>query len=101
MESVIIELDKMDLTVSEKKHLITLVDKNLHNTILDAILSQLSESDKRVFVTKITYEDNEKIWEFLNQKIDKIEDKIKKAILDLKEELHKDIEGAHRLRKKK
>ena len=69
MDSIIIELDKTDLSFTEKKHLITLAEKNLHNTILDAILSKLSDSDKRAFITKVTFEENERIWIFLNQKI--------------------------------
>lgn len=101
MDSIIIELDKMGLLVTEKKHLIILVDKSIHNVILDTVLSELSESDKRVFVNKVTFEKNEKIWEFLSQKVDKIEDKIKKAIKDLKEELHEDIKEAHRIKNKK
>ena len=101
MDSIIIELDKMDLSISEKKHLINLADKSLHNTILDTVLSELSESDKRAFVTKVTFEENEKIWEFLNNKIDKIEDKLIKVISDLKKELHQDIEEAYSMRKTK
>lgn len=101
MDSISIELDKMDLSISEKKHLITLADKNLHNTILDVVLSELSDSDKRAFVTKVTFEENEKIWEFLNQKVNKAEEKIKKVIEDLKKELHEDIKEAHVIKKKK
>lgn len=101
MDSIIRELDKMDLSIFEKKRLITLADKSLHNTILDTVLSELSESDKRAFVTKVTFEENEKIWEFLNQKVDKAEDKIKKVIENLKKDLHQDIKEAHSIRKAK
>lgn len=100
IDSIIYELDKMELSVLEKKQLLTLIDKSLHNKILDVVLSELSQSDKRAFVTKVTFEENEKIWKFLNQKLDKIEDKIKKAAQDLKEELHQDINRAHSMRKK-
>lgn len=100
IDSITMELDKMDLSLEEKKHLTQLIDASLHNTILDAVLSQLSDCDKRAFLTKLTYEDNTKIWEFLNQKVDKIEEKIKQAAGKLKEELYEDIRKAHTLRKK-
>lgn len=100
IDSIIHELDKMNLSVSEKVELVTLIDKSLHNKILDVVLSELSQSDKRAFVASVTFEENEKIWKFLNHKVDKIEDKIKKAVQDLKEELHQDINQANNLRKK-
>lgn len=101
IDSILFELDQMDLSDKEKEHLISLVDTSLHNTILDVVLSELSDSDKRVFLTKLTCEDNSRVWEFLNQRVDKIEDKIKKAAEDLKNELHQDIKEAHNLRKER
>ncbi len=101
IDSLLVELDKMDLSSEEKKQLTSLIDASLHQTILDAIFSQLNPSDKRAFVAKLAHEEDAKIWEFLNQKVDKIEDKIKQAAQNLKEELHQDIKKAHSLRKEK
>ncbi len=100
IESVIVELDKMDLSDEEKKHLATLIDSSIHHTILDTILSELSEQDKRVFVNQLNVGDHQKIWDFLNAKVDNIEDKIKKAAEDLRIELHEDLKEAHQRRKK-
>lgn len=91
IESVISELDKLDLSNKEKEHLARLLDSSLHHTILDAILSELSEEDKRVFLKYVHEDDHSKIWKFLTEKIDNIEDKIKKAADGLKMELHKDL----------
>ena len=96
IESIIIELDKMDLSKEEKLHLTSLVDSSLHHTILDAILSELQETDKRIFLTHLKEDNHDKIWQFLNEKIDGVEDKIKKAAEDLKKELHKDLKEAKR-----
>lgn len=96
IESIIVELDKMDLSKEEKLHLAQLLDSSLHHTILDAIFSQLSEEDKKVFVTHQS-SSSSKIWKFLNEKIDKVEDKIKAAAKDLKEKLHKDLKEAKKL----
>lgn len=94
IESIIIELDKLDLSEEQRYHLASLVDSSLHHTILDAILSELPESDKRVFLQHLSENDHDKIWKFLNEKVDNIEDKIKKAAASLKEQLHKDLKKA-------
>ncbi len=91
MDSIIIELDKMNLSREQKDQLASLIDSSLHHTILDAVLSLLSEDDKKVFLKHIDEGDSEKIWQFLNAKVDNLEEKIKKAAEDLKVELHKDL----------
>lgn len=91
-----LELGDMDLTHEERIHLVTLVNSQLHHVILDTVLSELSEHDKKIFLHLLLVDDHDKIWEHLNKKIDNIEEKIKKAVEDLKKELHKDIQEAHR-----
>ena len=91
IESIIIELDKLGLSEEQKIHLTDLIDSSLHHTILDAVLSELSPSDKRVFLNHLQENDPSKIWKFLNGKIDNIEEKVKKAANELKLELHKDL----------
>lgn len=91
VESLVVELDKLDLSEEQKIHLTNLIDSSLHHTVLDAILSQLNPPDKKVFLNHLKEDDHSKIWQFLNEKIDKVEEKIKKAAEDLKTELHKDI----------
>lgn len=93
-ESIILELDQMDLTDEQKSHLASLVDSSLHQAILDAILSELSDIDKRAFMQHLDKRDHEKIWRFLKEKVDGVEDKIKKAAEDLKKELHQDLRKA-------
>lgn len=90
-QSLIVALNELELSEEEKVHLVGIIDSSLHHAILDAVLSELSEKDKKTFLEHMTEEDNEKIWKFLNSKIEHIEEKIKKAAEDLKQELHKDI----------
>lgn len=97
IESILIELDRMDLSEEERMHLAHLIDSSLHHTILDAVLSQLSEQDKKIFINHLKEDDHSKIWRFLNERVDKIELKIKKAAEDLKEELKKDLKEARKL----
>ena len=91
IDSVIMELGKMSLSENEKKHLIDIVDSSIYHAILDAILSELSENDKKIFLKHLSADKHDKIWEHLNSKIENIEEKIKKAADELKNKLHKDI----------
>ncbi len=90
-ESLIVALNELELSEEEKIHLIGIIDSSLQHAILDAVLSELSEADKKIFLNHLADEDHEKIWQFLNGKIEHIEDKIKKVAEDLKQELHRDI----------
>lgn len=92
--SITLELAEMDLTQEERMHLISLVESNLHHLILDIVLSELSEEDKKEFLVHLTSDSHDKVWELLNSKVDHIEEKIQKAAEDLKKELHEDIKEA-------
>lgn len=98
IESIIIELDKMELSKEEKLHLAHLINSSLHHVVLDAVLSQLQEQDKAVFIRHLNEDDHDKIWKFLNEKVEGIEDRIKKVADQLIEELKKDLKEAKKLR---
>lgn len=89
-----LELGEMDLTSEERMHLISLIDSNIHHAILDLVLSELSEEDKKIFLMHVAASSHDKIWKLLRKKTENIEEKIKKAAEDLKKELHKDIKEA-------
>lgn len=92
INSLITELDSMDLSDEERMHLGDLIDSSLHTVILDEILSQLSDEDKEIFLQKLeSKKDHQEIMEFLNQKIDKVEERITKVSEELVKELHEDI----------
>jgi len=86
-----LELGDMDLSKDERIHLIQLAEDNIHHAILNAILSELSEEDKKIFLTHFVAEDHDKVWEHLRKKIENIEEKIKKTAESIKKELHRDI----------
>lgn len=90
-ESIYIEINKMDISDDEKDELMLLAESNIHHVVMDAILSELSEADKKRFVEHLHSDNNEKLWELLNTKIENVEEKIKKSAEELKKELHKDI----------
>lgn len=97
IESITTQLDQLNLSNDERLYLSYLIDSSLHHTILNAILSELSEEDKRVLINHLNEGDHARIWQYLKSKIVGIEDKIKKAASDLKKELHKDLKKADKL----
>jgi hypothetical protein len=98
IDSLFVELETLELSDSQKKHLAELIDSNLHNTVLDAILKELPEEEKENFIKHVNNSGHNKIWEYLNEKADGIEDKIKKAAKDLKIKLHQDLAEAKKTR---
>ncbi|MBI2596047.1 hypothetical protein HYW46_04930 [Candidatus Daviesbacteria bacterium] len=99
IESLIYELDKMDLSKDEKYHLAQLIDANIHNHVLDIVLSELSEEDKIIFLKHLNADQHDKAWQHIQEKIEKIEEKIINAVEDLKKTLHKDIKMSQKLKR--
>jgi len=97
IDSLFVEMDHLDLSESEKLHLSELIDTNLHHEVVDVILSQLSDEDKKVFLTHLSHGNDDKVWELLNNKAENIEDKIKLAAEIVKKELHEDIKEAKKI----
>lgn len=91
IESLVVQLHSMNLSDSEKAHLVALIDSSLHHTILDAILSELSEEDKKLFLSHVATDAHDKTWKLLNEKVDKIEEKIQKSADLLTRQLREDI----------
>lgn len=99
IEDLITELHEMDLSDEERHHLAVLVDSQLHHAILDEILSNLNETDKKLFLHELHKDpENEKLIDFLKSKVDNIEEKIKTVSEQLVKELHKDVKEAKRVR---
>ncbi|HBB76358.1 MAG: hypothetical protein A2186_03110 [Candidatus Levybacteria bacterium RIFOXYA1_FULL_41_10] len=92
--SISLTLSEIDMTNEERAHLSKLAESHLHHAILNTVLSELSEDDKKIFLTHLSEDDHDKIWALLKEKISDIEGKIKNAGEMLKKELHKDIEDS-------
>lgn len=88
------ELGTLSLSKEEKEELAAIAHLHLHEAILDVILTELSERDKKVFLANMHYDTNEKTWKHLYDNIDKVEDKIVKISEDLKTQLKKDLTDA-------
>jgi len=95
-DSIVADLENLDLSKEEKKQLLSLAHSNLHHAIINTILSELSQNDKKTFLRNLAMDDHKKIWNHLNEKIQKIEEKITKTAEGLKAELKKDFKSIKR-----
>lgn len=93
VDTLHLELDHLDMTDEQKDEVKKLLDESIYHTVLETILSELSEEDKKIFLHHLLEDDHGKIWEFVNGKVENIENKIIKAAEDIKKELHEDIKG--------
>lgn len=98
VDSIHIALDELELSAEERDELATIMESNIHHVVLDTILSELSSYDKKLFLHHLASDKHDEVWNLVHKKVENIEEKIKKAVDDLKKHLHEDI---HEAKKKK
>lgn len=86
-----LELEELELDEEEREELQEMIGTNLHHAILEAVLDELSEEDKIIFLQHMAHGNHDKVWDHLKGKIENIEDKIKATADSLMGELEKDI----------
>ena len=93
------ELHSLKLEDQHKHHLANIIDSSIYHIVVDESLTYLNEKDKKLFL-KMVHEDPEnlQILEFLKNKVDGIEDKIKKVADELFQKMHQDIKEAKKLK---
>lgn len=98
IDVVIVKLEGLGLSEKQKKHLASLLDSMVHQSILDLILLRLLDEEKKVFISKLLQDPEDKgLMEFLGSKIENLEEEIKKVSVNLIDELTGDIEEAAKL----
>lgn len=101
IETMITALDEFNLSGEQKRHLAHLVDSSIHTTVLNLVLNNLEEKEKSIFLDLLQKRDHDKIWKLLKQKVENIEEKIKKETEDLTMQLHKDLKEAKSIKGKR
>ena len=98
--SHIIEFDNLHQALEEagfedheRKELVLIVEDSIFHIVLDTVLTELSEEDKKKFLTHLHEENHEKIWAHLKDKVGDIEEKISKAAGEFLKKLHEDIKN--------
>ncbi|MBI4037979.1 hypothetical protein HY382_02970 [Candidatus Curtissbacteria bacterium] len=96
LEDLETDLGLTTVSGSEKEELMDLAHINLHAAIIDTILFHLTDSDKKKFLELMALGEDEKIWEHLNSKVEKIEEKITDTAKQIKSQLKEDIKKVKR-----
>lgn len=91
ISDITIELANMDLTPEERVHLLSLIDANIHSAVVNTVLSELPEEEKKEFLQNLTTNDHLAIWIHLRENIKNADAKIILAVNNLKKELLKDL----------
>jgi len=86
-----IELDKLGLPEHERIELLNIAENTIHYTIVDIVLSELSEEDKKTFLEHHAKSNHETTLKFIKGKITNIEGRIKSVADNLRIELINDI----------
>lgn len=88
---IVLELGELDLTPEERMHLLSLIDANIHSAVINTVLTNLDEKNKKVFLSNLVKNDHSKTWEHLNSATKNAEERIVETIKSIKKEFIKDI----------
>lgn len=91
IETITTKLNEIDIAVHEREELVEIVHDTIHHHVIDAVLDELNEEDKKQFLKLLVHNDHDTVWQHLKQKVANIEDKIKSAINTIKQEFHADM----------
>jgi Mg/Co/Ni transporter MgtE len=94
INDITLDLAGIELTKEERLHLLALVEANVHSTVINTVLSQLSADDKKIFLKNLIEDDHNQIWTHLNQNTEDLEEKILKSVDGLIKEMREDINKA-------
>lgn len=96
---IVLELGELDLTSEERIHLLSLVEANIHSSVINTVLSALDEENKKIFLKNLALSDHIKTLNHLKKTSSDIEDKIQKTISIIKKELLEDLKKAKKIKK--
>lgn len=91
---IVLELGELNMSPEERIHLLSLIETNIHSAVIDTVLSNLDEENKKIFLKNLVSNNHSNTWEHLNKNNKEIENKIKETINFIKKELIKDIKNA-------
>lgn len=94
VEEIYLEIEKLEITKGNKKYLSTLVESSVHHTIVNAVLSELPNDQKKLVINHLLKKNHHGVWKVIGPKKDLVENKIKKTFKELKNEILKDIKDS-------
>jgi len=84
----------LDMTDEQRNRIALIIQSTMHHVVVDVLLEEMHDDYKHIFLGHIANDDHEKVWDLLNQEVEKPEEKIIEAIRQLKDELILDIQEA-------
>lgn len=94
ISDITLDLGEIELSPDERVHLISLAHANIHSSVINIVLSNLPDEEKKVFLKNLVSQNHEQTWKHLKDNVSDIEDKIKKSINSVKKELREDIQSS-------
>jgi len=91
LDDIYYELDGLDLKKDEKHHLTLIVNSTVHHTVIDTVLSELHEDDKKIFLDHLHKDRHNDLYDMVRHSVADVEYKILLAIEDLKKSLLEEI----------
>lgn len=88
---ITIELGDLNLSQEERVHLLSLIDANIHSSVVKEVLENLDAEDKKVFLKNLVSDNHETVWSHLKLKIKDAESLVKKTIEETISEMSNDI----------
>jgi hypothetical protein len=86
------QLDILDITDKEKNHLLLIVESSMHHIIVDVLLTEMiKDHHKELFLKHLVDDNHKEIWKVLKSSINSPEEKIIKAVEEMKNDLLTDI----------
>lgn len=86
-------IERFDLYENERHEIITIFHETIHHTVVNIILTELDEENKKTFFKRVQQDDHSYLWDDLSKKISKLEEKIKEAKNSIEEEIIKEIDN--------
>lgn len=84
-------LDKLDFEPEQKEHLSSLAHSSIHHSIINTVMSELSEEERETFLRHLSNEDHQSIWQLFETRTKLIEEKIKQTFQSLSQEILHDL----------
>ena len=91
IDSVYTILDLLNMNKEERDELIIIIESTIHHVVVDTVLTDLPDEDKKTFLKHLAQDKHDDIWVLLNIRMKNPEKKIFKAVHKVKKEFHADM----------
>jgi len=97
VNDITLDLGELEMSQEERLHLLSLLNANIHSTVINTVLSQLNEKEKKVFLANLLLNDHEKTLKHIRENSKDFEEKISDAVYKLIKEMQEDIKNVKKL----